>query len=141
MYVCSWIFTELCRLFLPKHRVSGGVSGGKDAVQYYTSWDEISVKTWEHEAYLEEYGSLVFRYVVLGIKTRFKQEERMQNAEGIEYNLLNACSPVQKARHMLLPAVKYVVILEGDREYMIVTLLDGTYISKLSPQVGNWQAL
>ena len=31
-------------------------------VQRCTSWDEVSVKTWEHETDLEQYGSLVSRY-------------------------------------------------------------------------------
>ena len=28
----------------------------------YTSWDEVKVKTWEHETDLEQYGNLVSRY-------------------------------------------------------------------------------
>lgn len=46
---------------ITKHRISIGL-GGKNAVQYYTSWDEVSVKTWEHETDLEQYGNLVSRY-------------------------------------------------------------------------------
>ena len=30
--------------------------------QRCTSWDEVSVKTWEHETDLEQYQSLVSRY-------------------------------------------------------------------------------
>ena len=44
-----------------KHRISKGL-GGKNAVQYFTNWDEVSVKTWEHETDLEQYGNLVSRY-------------------------------------------------------------------------------
>ena len=44
-----------------KHRISRGV-GGKNAVQDYISWDGVSVKFWEHDTDLEQYGSLVSRY-------------------------------------------------------------------------------
>ena len=44
-----------------KQRICGGL-GGKNAVQYFTNWDEVSVKTWEHETDLEQYGNLVSRY-------------------------------------------------------------------------------
>ena len=46
---------------ITKHRISRGL-GGKNAVQYFTSWDEVTVKTWEHETDLDQYGSLVSRY-------------------------------------------------------------------------------
>ena len=46
---------------IAKHRISRGL-GGKNAVQYYTSWDEVAVKTWEHETDLEQYGTIVSRY-------------------------------------------------------------------------------
>ena len=46
---------------ITKHRISRGL-GGKNAVQYYTSWDKVTVKTWEHETDLEQYGSIVSRY-------------------------------------------------------------------------------
>ena len=36
--------------------------GGKNAVKYYTSWDEVTTKTWEHETDLEQNGSVVSRY-------------------------------------------------------------------------------
>ena len=47
--------------FISKRRTSRGL-GGKHAVQYFTSWDGVEVKTWEHETGLEQYGSLVSRY-------------------------------------------------------------------------------
>ena len=47
--------------FLTKHIVSRDL-GGKNAVQYHADWDEVSVKTWEHETDLEQYQSLVSRY-------------------------------------------------------------------------------
>ena len=46
---------------ITKHRISRGL-GGKNAVQYYTGWDEVTVKTWEHETDLEQYGNIVSRY-------------------------------------------------------------------------------
>ena len=39
-------------IFVTTHRISRGL-GGKNAVQYFTKWDEISVKTLEHETVLE----------------------------------------------------------------------------------------
>ena len=47
--------------FVSKHRISRGLRG-KNYVQYFTSWDGVQVKTWEHETDLEQYGSLVSRY-------------------------------------------------------------------------------
>ena len=46
---------------ITKHRISRGLRE-KNAVQYCTSWDELTVKTWEHETDLEQYGSSVSRY-------------------------------------------------------------------------------
>ena len=46
---------------ITKHRILRGL-GKRNAVQYYTSWDEITVKTWEHETDFERYGSIVSRY-------------------------------------------------------------------------------
>ena len=44
-----------------KDHISRGL-GGENAVQYYTSWDEVTIKTWERETDLGQYGSLVSRY-------------------------------------------------------------------------------
>ena len=62
---------------ITKHRISRGL-GGKNAAQYYTSWDEVSVKTWEHETDLEQYRSLVSKYwaggpVVGGENARYRR--------------------------------------------------------------------
>ena len=47
---------------ITKHRISRGL-GGNNAVQYCTSWDEVTVNSWEHETDLEQYGSIVSRYL------------------------------------------------------------------------------
>ena len=65
----------------------------------------------------------------------------MQSTEGTECSMLNVHLHVREERDMLLPDTTFVVILEGDQEFMIVALLDRTYISKLPAQVGNWQEL
>ena len=62
--------------FITKHRISRGL-GGKNAVQYYTNWDEVSVKTWEHETNTE------IQYLDIGLEIRYKSEEKMQNIEGV----------------------------------------------------------
>ena len=70
--------------FITKRRISRGL-GGKNTVQYFTSRDEVSVKTWEHETDLEQYGNIVSRYYLgIGLESRYKSEERMQNIEGAE---------------------------------------------------------
>ena len=46
---------------ISKHRISRGL-GGKNAVQYFPSWDGVEVTTWGHEIDLEHYDSLVSRY-------------------------------------------------------------------------------
>ena len=61
MFVWNWTTIVIKPTLITKHRISRGL-GGKNAVQYFTNWDEVSVKTWEHETDLEQYGNLVSRY-------------------------------------------------------------------------------
>ena len=48
-------------LTLSKHRICRGI-GGKNAVQCFTQWTGWTVRTWEHEVELEQYGDVVLKY-------------------------------------------------------------------------------
>lgn len=135
MYGSGQFIIELGRLlyrirptFVTKLILSRG-SGGKNAVQYYTinSWDEVSVKTWEHQTDLEPYGSLESRY--------WAGDPIQLGGDNAKYRRYR----VQLAKRTLACAKgeRHVVKLEGDRKSMIVTLLDRRYISKLPAQVGR----
>ena len=61
MFVWNWTTTVLSLPLSRNTEISRGL-GGKNDVQYFTSWDEVSVKTLEHKTDLEQYGNLVSRY-------------------------------------------------------------------------------
>ena len=47
---------------LAQYRIWRGL-GGKNAGHNYTGWDEVSVKSCEHETDSEQYGNQVYRYL------------------------------------------------------------------------------
>ena len=79
-----------------------------------------------------------FRYLDIGLEIRYKSEEKMQNMEGIGFNLPNVLSRVLRVKDMLQRVMKSIVIPEGGLEYMIAKLLDRTYFLKQLVQVGSW---
>ena len=99
--------------FSPKHMISRGL-GGKHAVQYFTSWDGVEVKTWEHETDLEQYGNLVSR--------SWAGEPLQVGGENAKYGRFKAqlakrTSGCARGDRHVATEYKFVAILGEDREF------------------------
>ena len=121
---------------ITKYRISRGL-GGNNAVQYYTSWDEVTVKTWEHETDLEHYGSIVSRYwagepVQIGGENAKNRRHRVQLAKR-----RLACA---KGEGHVAKGYKVCYDVRG-RPGIYSRDIFGSYINISKPlvQVGSWQ--